>query len=152
VKYIFALDAAGHGADAFTLAGIRCDGKTGAQLKVEQVLGKAWEKPKNGVRNLEAVAREAAEIVKRYGVREVYGDRATGGWVQEALERQGVRYISPTIKRDGNDVYMTRSIGYLEAAPLLRAGCLRILDDEKTRRELRNLEQRGDRVDHPAGG
>jgi hypothetical protein len=152
VKYIFALDAAGHGADAFTLAGVRCHGKTGAELKVEQVLGKAWEKPKNGVRNLEVVAREAGEIVKRYGVREVYGDRSTGGWVQEAFERQGVRYIYPSIKRDGNDVYMTRSIGYLEAAPLLRAGRLRILDDEKTRRELRNLEQRGDRVDHPAGG
>jgi len=43
-------------------------------------------------------------------------------------------------------------MGYLEAAPLLRAGQLRILDDEPTRRELRNPEQRGDRVDHPAGG
>src|SRR5712692_5248320 len=43
-------------------------------------------------------------------------------------------------------------MGYLEAALLLRAGRLRILDDEPTRRELRNLEQRGDRVDHPAGG
>jgi hypothetical protein len=151
-KYIFALDAAGHGEDAFTLAGVRYEGKTTAELKVEQVFGKAWEKARNGVRNLEATAREAAEIVRRYGLREVYGDRATGGWVQEAIEREGVRYVSPTIKRDGKEVYVTRSIGYLEAAPLVRAGQLRILDDEPTRRELRNLEQRGDRVDHPAGG
>ena len=152
VKYIFALDAAGHGADAFTLAGVRYDGKTGADFKVEQVFGKAWEKPRSGVRNLEITAREAADIAKRYGVREVYGDRVTGGWVPEAFARQGVRYVYPTIKRDGKDVYVTRSMGYLEAAPLLRAGQLRILDDEPTRRELRNLEQRGDRVDHPAGG
>jgi hypothetical protein len=151
-EYIFALDAAGHGEDAFTLAGVRCEGKTAAELKVEQVFGKAWEKPRSGVRNLEITAQEAAEIVRRYGVGKVYGDRVTGGWVQEAFERQGVRYVYPTIKRDGKDVYVTRSMGYLEAAPLLRAGRLRILDDEPTRRELRNLEQRGDRVDHPAGG
>jgi hypothetical protein len=151
-EYIFALDAAAHGEDAFTLAGVRYMGKTSAELKVEQVLGKAWEKPRSGVRNLEVTAQEAAEIIKRYGVRKVYGDRVTGGWVQEAFERQGVRYVYPTIKRDGKDVYVTRSMGYLEAAPLLRAGQLRILDDEPTRRELRNLEQRGDRVDHPAGG
>ncbi len=151
-KYIFALDAAGHGEDAFTLAGVRYEGKTSAELKVEQVFGKAWEKPRSGVRNLEITAREAAEIAKRYRVREVYGDRVTGGWVQEAFERHGVQYVYPTIKRDGKDVYVTRSMGYLEAAPLLRAGRLRILDDEPTRRELRNLEQRGDRVDHPAGG
>ncbi len=151
-EYIFALDAAGHGEDAFTLAGVRYMGKTAAELKVEQVLGKAWEKPRSGVRNLEVTVQEAAEIVRRYGVRKVYGDRVTGGWVQEAFERRGVRYVYPTIKRDGKDVYVTRSMGYLEAAPLLRAGQLRILDDEPTRRELRNLEQRGDRVDHPAGG
>lgn len=151
-EYIFALDAAGHGEDAFTLAGVRYEGKTAAEFKVEQVFGKAWEKPRNGVRNLEVTAQEAAEIVRRYGVRKVYGDRVTGGWVQEAFERLGVRYMYPTIKRDGKDVYVTRSMGYLEAAPLLRAGRLRILDDEPTRRELRNLEQRGDRVDHPAGG
>ena len=151
-EYIFALDAAGHGEDAFTLAGVRYEGKTAAEFKVEQVFGKAWEKPRSGVRNLEVTTQEAAEIVRRYGVRKVYGDRVTGGWVQEAFERQGVRYVYPTIKRDGKDVYVTRSMGYLEAAPLLRAGRLRILDDEPTRRELRNLEQRGDRVDHPAGG
>ena len=151
-QYIFALDAAGHGEDAFTLAGVLYEGKTAAELKVEQVLGKAWEKPRSGVRNLEVTAQAAAAIIQRYGVRKVYGDRVTGGWVQEAFERQGVRYVYPTIKRDGKDVYVTRSMGYLEAAPLLRAGQLRILDDEPTRRELRNLEQRGDRVDHPAGG
>src|SRR5437867_8057514 len=44
---------------------------------IEQVFGKAWEKPRSGVRNLEITAREAAEIAKRYGVREVYGDRVT---------------------------------------------------------------------------
>ena len=152
MKYLFAVDSAGHGEDAFTLAGVRYGGKTGADFKVEQVFGQAWEKPRSGRRNLEATARAAAEIVKRYGVRKVYGDRATGGWVKEAFERQGVEYVHPTVKRDGSEVYMTRSMGYLEAAPLLRAGQLRILDDEKTRRELRNLEVRGDRVDHSARG
>jgi len=152
MKYLFAVDPAGHGEDSFTLAGVRYDGKTGAEFKVEQVYGQAWEKPRSGLRNLEAIARAAAEVVKRYGVRKVYGDRATGGWVKEAFERQGVDYVYPTVKRDGSEVYITRSMGYIEAAPLLRAGQFRILDDEKTRRELRNLEVRGDRVDHPAWG
>jgi hypothetical protein len=150
-KYIFAADPAGHGPDAFTLAGVRYEGKTTTDFKVEQVLCKAWEKPRSGLRDLEVTVREAAATVRRYGVTQVFGDRATGGWVREAFEREGIRYVYPTIKRDGNEIYVTRSTAYLEAAPLMRAGRLRILDDEPTRRELRNLEQRGDRVDHGPG-
>ena len=43
-------------------------------------------------------------------------------------------------------IYVTRSDAYRESAPLFRAERVRILDDETTRRELRNLELRADRV------
>jgi len=54
-------------------------------------------------------------------------------------------------RRQGNSVYVTRSLAYLEAGPLFRTGAVKILDDAVTCRELRNLELRGDTVDHPSG-
>lgn len=48
-------------------------------------------------------------------------------------------------------MYVTRSIAYQESAVLFRSGQIRILDDAMTIRQLKNLEQHGDKVDHPAG-
>lgn len=150
VRYIAACDPAGHGEDAMTLSLVKIEGDRDG-LTLQQVLGKAWSKPRSGLRNLEQSVVEASADLKRYVVRKVYGDRAMSGWVLEAFRRQGIEYEYPFIKRDGADVYVTRSVAYLESAPLLRAGRVRILDDEVTRREFRNLEQRGDKVDHGPG-
>ena len=149
-QYVAACDPAGHGEDAFTMSVVKLEG-AGAELRVTQVFQKAWDKPRSGLRDLEAVVADCAEHLRRYGLTKVFGDRSMSGWVLEAFRRRGVEYAYPHLKRDGAEVYCTRSLGYLEAAPLLRAGRARILDDERTRRELRNLEQRGEKVDHPAG-
>lgn len=77
-------------------------------------------------------------------------------WIVESFARHRVTYKHPTIRRKGRDgkmdhVYVSRSLAYLEAGVLFRTGAIRILDDSTTARELRNLEQRGDKVDHPSG-
>jgi hypothetical protein len=144
-KYIAACDPAGHGKDAFTLSIVKVEG-TKADLSIQQVFSKAWVKPRSGQRNLEACVAEASDILKRHEVKTIYGDRAMSGWVLEAFQRHGVTYDHPFIKRNGEKVYVTRSDAYQESAPLFRANRVRILDDEATRRELRNLELRGDRV------
>jgi len=145
VKYIAACDPAGHGNDAFTLSLVKVEGTT-ADLRIQQVFSKAWVKPRSGLRNLETCVAEASDILRRHQIKTIYGDRAMSGWVLEAFQRHGVMYDYPFIKRDGQKIYATRSDAYQESAPLFRAQRVRILDDETTRRELRNLEQRGDRV------
>ncbi len=144
-KYIAACDPAGHGNDAFTLSVVKVEGTT-ADLRIQQVFSKAWVKPRSGLRNLEACVAEASDILRRHQVKTIYGDRAMSGWVLEAFQRHGVTYDYPFIKRDGQKIYVTRSDAYRESAPLFRAQRVRILDDETTRRELRNLELRADRV------
>jgi hypothetical protein len=145
VKYIAACDPAGHGNDAFTLSIVKVEG-TKADLRIEQVFSKAWVKPRSGLRNLEVCVAEANNILMRYQLKTIYGDRGMTGWVFEAFQRHGVTYDYPFIKRSGEKSYVTRSEAYQESAPLFRANRVRILDDETTRRELRNLELRGDRV------
>jgi hypothetical protein len=145
VKYVAACDPAGHGNDAFTLSIVKVEGAN-VDLRIQQVFSKAWVKPRSGLRNLEACVAEASDIIKRHQVKTIYGDRAMSGWEVEAFQRHGVTYDYPFIKRSGEKVYVTRSDAYQESAPLFRADRVRILDDETTRRELRNLELRGDRV------
>jgi hypothetical protein len=145
VKYIAACDPAGHGNDDFTLSIVKVEGTT-PDLRIQQVFSKAWGKPRSRLRNLETCVAEASEILRRHQVRTIFGDRAMSGWVLEAFQRHGVTYDYASIKRDGQKIYATRSDAYRESAPLFRAQRVRILDDEPTRRELRNLELRGDRV------
>jgi hypothetical protein len=145
VKYIAACDPSGHGHDAFTLSIVKVEG-TKTDFRIQQVFSKAWVKPRSGLRNLEACVAEASEVLGRHQVKAIYGDRAMSGWVLEAFQRQGITYEYPFIKRRGEKFYVTRSDAYQESAPLFRANRVRILDDETTRRELRNLELRGDRV------
>jgi len=134
------------GDDAFALAIAFAD-----REQIFQVYGQAWTKPKTKTMDLSATVQGIAATLTRYGVKRVYGDRVTGQWIVEAFKRHGVEYVHPTIRRQGNSVYVTRSLAYLEAGPLFRTGAVKILDDPVTCRELRNLELHGDTVDHPSG-
>lgn len=145
-----AIDAAGHGDDAFTLAIVGTEGE-GETKKVIQLLGRAWTKPRGGRLNLHATAAEAASVLKSYGLSKVYGDRFTAGWVLEALQQNGTELVYPHITRrergkPDTQVYVDRSRAYLEAGPLFRTGSIQILDDPETIRELRNLELSGEKV------
>ena len=59
-KYVAACDPAGHGEDAFTMSVVKLEG-AGAELRVTQVFQKAWDKPRSGLRDLEAVVADCAE-------------------------------------------------------------------------------------------
>ena len=97
--------------------------------------------------NLEGIVNEIAEILKRYGLREVHGDRYSGQWVVEAFQRAGILY-----RQTDQD----KSVFYLALEPLFAQGKIEILDHAELSRELRLLERRprlGGKViiDHPRG-
>ena len=136
VKYIAACDPAGHGNDAFTFSIVKVEG-TKADLRTEQVFSKAWVKPRSGLRNLEVCVAEASNILMRYQLKTIYGDRGMTGWVFEAFQRHGVTYEYPFIKRSGEKSYVTRSEAYQESAPLSLL---------KTRLSQRSCVVRSDRL------
>jgi hypothetical protein len=140
VRYVAFIDAAGGaGGDAFTL-GIghkRSDGVAVLDVLRERV-------PRFVPA---AVVAEYCDLLKRYGVREVRGDRFSGAWCSDELMRHGIRYLPAA---------MTKSEIYLASLPLLLAGRVLLLDDEKLRKQLSGLERRvhsGGResVDHVQG-
>lgn len=145
--YVAAVDPMLGGADDFALAIVCVEGR-----KIVQVYGEAWSRPKTGAMPMNEVARQIAAICgRRYNIRYVYGDRAGGQWVVQAFQQHGIEYRLPRIRRGGSETYVTKSLAYLEAGILFRADAIKILDDEATCRQLRNLEQRGEKVDHPGG-
>ncbi len=144
VGYAAAVDPSGGGADAFTLAIAHREGDGSSSRVVLDVL-RGWARVGSG---LEAVVEEVATTVRRYGLREVVGDRYAAGWVRGAFEARGVRYVEAPVDK---------SAAYLELEPLLAQGRLELLDHPVLARELVMLERRprpGGKtlVDHPRGG
>ncbi|MBI3932394.1 MAG: hypothetical protein HY317_03185 [Acidobacteria bacterium] len=139
--YVSFVDAAsGSGKDAFTAAVAHLVGER-AVLDVVR----AWRPPFNP----SGVIGEAADLLKRYGLRETTGDRYAPGFVSEGFRAAGITYHAS--ERD-------RSALYLELLPAVNAGRGRVelLDDAELLRELRGLERRRgtsgrDRVDHRPG-
>src|SRR5712691_4388023 len=154
ITYLSAVDANAGGEDAFTFSVCHLEGERGAE-RVVQDYGQAWEKGR-GPMNLESLVGQVCSVLEAYRMRTIFGDRLTGQWIQEAFARHGVSYQHPYLKRRGDgktdEVYVTRSLAYTEAAVLFRTEAISILDDPSTARELRNLEQSGSKVDHPVGG
>jgi hypothetical protein len=89
---------------------------------------KGWQAKRDSVTDLEAVVREIAIIVKRYGVFTVAGDRYAGQWVREAFRRHGIAYEEPTIRKEGEPVTLDKSAAYLEVEPLFAQGRIELLD------------------------
>jgi hypothetical protein len=90
---------------------------------------------------------EFCALLRAYHISEVRGDRYKGGWVQEAFERNRVRYVAS----DRN-----RSEIYLEFLPALTSGQIELLDNERMKNQFAALERRTgaarDMIDHPVGG
>ena len=145
-KVIMACDPMLGGADEFAVAGVHVNGQ-----QVEQVCSEAFKAPKDRPMDMRATIRAIAALCRRYDVREIYGDRTGGALIVQSFAEEGITYRHPYITRARQEVYVTRSIAYQESAVLFRAGRIRILDDATTIRQLKNLEQHGDKVDHPAG-
>ena len=139
VHYEAFTDPSGGRRDAFTVAIGHRDGER-AVLDVIR----AWSPPFNP----SSVITEAAELLKRYHVTEVCGDRYSAEFVVEQFRVHTVTYRAS--ERD-------RSSIYLELLPAINAQRVVLLSDPELLRELRGLERRRgsggrDRVDHGPGG
>jgi hypothetical protein len=95
----------------------------------------------------EQVTKEFAELLKAYRIHTVTGDRYGAEWVSQSFERHGIRY--ETAEKPKSDLYR-------ELLPLLNSGQVELLDNDKLKAQLLNLERRTarggrDSIDHPPG-
>jgi len=91
------------------------------------------------------VVAEFAATLKHYGISEVIGDRFGGEWVADSFRKHGIRMTASDLS--ASDLYV-------EMQPRLSSGQLVLLNDEKLKLQLRQLERRAqpggrDKVDHP---
>jgi hypothetical protein len=147
VRYAAAVDPSGGGADAFTLAIVHCEG-TGHERRVVQDVMKSWSRSRTATVDLAGVVKEIADLLRRYRLARVVGDRYAGDWVRQTFSQKGIRYEVPRLDR---------SAAYVEVEALFAQGRIDLLDHAIMVRELKNLERRSrpggkPLIDHPRGG
>jgi len=91
------------------------------------------------------ICAEFAELLGRYGIAEVVGDRYGGEWPRERFAAHGVTYTPSEL---------VKSALYTELLPLLNAGRVELLDVPRLAGQLLQLERRvarggRDSIDHP---
>ncbi len=97
--------------------------------------------------NPSGVVEECTELLRRYRVRRVTGDRYAGEWPREQFRAHAIQYdLAP----------LDRSALYLALLPVVNSGTVELPNEPALLRELRSLERRRgpsgrDRVDHPPG-
>ena len=140
VKYVAFTDASGgSGTDAFALT-IGHQDKDG-----RAVVDVIRERKPRFVPAL--VVEEYSALLRAYQIREVTGDRFSGGWCSSEFERHHIKYKQSD---------QSKSELYLACLPMLLAGKAVLLDNERLRRQFGELERRthsGNRelVDHRSG-
>jgi hypothetical protein len=137
VRYRAHVDPSGGGKDAFALA---IGHRDHSRVIVDVV--RAWHS-----KNPEGTVAEAADLLRRYGVSSVRGDRYSAEWSREAFRKRGIAYEWSELDK---------SALFLELLPIVNSGTIELLDDDQLLRELRGLERRRgssgrDRVDHRPG-
>ncbi|MGY3445632.1 hypothetical protein [Bradyrhizobium sp. USDA 4473] len=95
----------------------------------------------------EAVVSEIADLLKRYRLSEVTGDRYAGEWPREAFSRHGITYRLSE---------RTRSEIYQALLPELNSRNVALLDNQRLVTQLCGLERRTtrggrDQIDHAPG-
>jgi hypothetical protein len=96
----------------------------------------------------DAVTAEFCSDLRRYGLREVMGDRYGGEWPRERFRAHGVEYrLADKVKSDL----------YLALLPLLNSRRVELLDNPRLLAQLAGLERRTtragrDSVDHGTSG
>src|SRR5260370_33545360 len=143
VRYVGAVAPSGGGADAFTLSIVHIEGDRASRRVVQDVM-RGWARPRGGSVDLEGIVREVAALLKRYGLRQVSGDRYAAGWVVERFKAEGVRYELPQLTMPGaaEPTYLDKASAYLECEPLFAQGRIQLLDHPQLARELKLLERR----------
>ena len=145
--YTAAVDPSGGGHDAFTLAIVHPEGN-GGQPQIVQDVMRRWVRRGSEPVDLAGVVAEAAAILRRYGLSQVFGDRYSAEWVRQAFQREGIWY---------EETATDKSRAFLEVERLFAQGRIEVLDHPQLVRELRLLERRPrsggrDLIDHPRGG
>ena len=98
--------------------------------------------------NPEATTLEFADLLRRYRIAKVNGDRYGGEWVTDAFRKAGIYYAASE---------KVKSQLYLDLLPLVNATACVLLDDDRLVRQLISLERRTGRgtgrdiIDHPPG-
>ena len=98
--------------------------------------------------NPEDAVREIAEIISKYRINRITGDRYAAAWVSSAFEKNGIKY--DPCKSPKSDLYLSLK-GYINT------GRVQFSTDKRLITELVNLERRRGRsgkdiVDHPPRG
>ena len=96
----------------------------------------------------EAVVAEFADLLKRYRVTKIAGDRYAGEWVREPFRVRGISY-QPSEDPKG--------VLYLNLLPLINSGKVKLLGNKRLVTQLIQLERRTSRggrdsIDHAPGG
>jgi hypothetical protein len=135
-KYVGFIDPSGGRQDSFTLAIAHV-----SDDRIHLDLLRERESPFVP----DEVVAEYAGILKHYGITEIVSDRWGGVWVEDAFKKYRIR-VTPS-DLGASDLY-------LEMQPRLSSGQLVLLNDEKLKLQLRQLERRAqpggrDKVDHP---
>lgn len=141
-RHLAFADPSGGRSDAFALAIAHAEGQGDARRCVVDVV-RRWSAPFNP----SGVVAEAADLLVRYRVARVTGDRYAGEWPREGFRAHGISY---------DVAALDRSALYLALLPAINAQQVELPDDPVLLRELRGLERsRGssgrDRVDHRRG-
>jgi hypothetical protein len=95
----------------------------------------------------EAVVNDFVDLLKRYRISKVTGDRYAVDWVQEPFRKHGIAY----------DPAKPKSDIYRDFLPLINSGKVRLLGNKRMIGQLLNLERRTSRagkdsIDHPPAG
>ncbi|KMO17571.1 hypothetical protein [Methylobacterium platani] len=93
------------------------------------------------------VVEDFATLLKSYKVSEVMGDRYAGEWPRERFKVHGIQYVVSE---------KTKSDLYRDLLPMLNSGRASLLDHQRLRTQIVNLERRTarggrDSIDHPRG-
>jgi hypothetical protein len=128
------VDPSGGGGDSFTLS----IGHKENEKVIQDVL-----KVRKGDPHL--IVKEYAEVLKKYKISEVTGDKYAGTWCSDSFKAERINY---------NFSELNKSELYLEALPYINSQMVELLDSPDLIRELRLLERRRgssgkDTVDHP---
>src|SRR5262249_22130154 len=91
VSYVAAVDPSGGGADAFTLSITHPDHR-GSERRVIQDVMRGWCRQGGYPLDLAGLVKEIANILHRYHISAVVGDRYAGEWVRQAFRESNVSY------------------------------------------------------------
>jgi hypothetical protein len=130
------------GAESYTLAVGHKEPGEGGRFVIDLVRGTSRQ------RDPQQVTEEYGALLREYRILEVTGDYYAAGWVTNAWQKAGIRYIRSALPK---------SQIYLEVIPLFARGLVLLPGHQKLLRELRLLERHvhrsgKDSVDHPRNG